>query len=313
MEIRRKIELAGVALLAVVFIVPIISLAGGTKEIFVDDGASGDQDGTYSHPYSTIGKAIEKAEGKTKIIVRKGVYKENIVIPRDVKISGSDNKKVTIQGKDNDKPTVTMGNKTELTDVTVTDGKNGILVKNSNKKGEITVSNCLIKNAKSDGIKILEGSRDSDRKVNIVESKIYSNGKSGIYSEKRRLVILDNEIFENDLDGIDIEESANVYIAKNEINQNDGVGVKLRLDNTNATVIKNSFYKNERDAVEIKSRGKIGAIIIRNNKFVKNDGYGIARVLKNAVGYMDFRGLSIDKNNVFSQNKKGTISAIIKN
>lgn len=308
----KRVELAGVVLLFLVFVLPVISWAGGTAEIFVKEGSSGKEDGSYDHPYSSINEAIKKADGKTKIIVRSGTYKENIIIPRDVKISGSDRHKVFIDGESKNDPTVTMTNKTEISDITVKGGKNGILIKDSGKKGEVTISNCYVRSAKSDGIKISNGDKSSDRKVNIIESKIYDNGKSGIFSERRRLVIIDSEIFDNDLDGIDLEKSVEAYIAKNEINQNDGVGLKLRLDNAQTTVIKNNFYKNNRDAIEVRSGGKIGNINIKKNNFVKNDSYGIAKVLKDADGFTDFRGLSVATDNIFHQNKKGTISGIIR-
>ncbi len=310
LKTSRKAQLGGIILLSLVFMLPVISMAGGTKEIFVKSGASGKEDGSYEHPYNTISKAIKKADGKTKIIVRSGVYRENITVPRDVKISGSDRKKVIIQGTDKNEPTVTMENKTELSDITVAEGKNGILIKDSNKKGEITVTNCLVRDARGDGIKISNGDKSSDRKVNIIDSKIYSNGKSGIFSERRRIVIMDSEIFDNDLDGIDLEKSVEAYIAKNEINENDGVGVKLRLDSAQITVTKNSFYKNGKDGLEVRSGGKTGSVNLSKNKLIKNDNFGVVKILKDVDGFTDFRGLNIAKDNTFSENKRGTISAI---
>lgn len=304
----KKIQLLGIILLGLVFVLPIISMAGGSKEIFVKAGSSGKEDGSYDHPYSTINEALKKADGKTKIIVRSGTYKENIVLPRDVKISGSDKHKVIIEGSKNE-PTITLTNKTEISDIAVVGGRNGILVKDSGKKGEITITNCLVRNAKSDGIKILNGNKSSDRKVNIIESKVYDNGKSGLFSERRRLVIIDSEFFDNDLDGIDLEKSVEAYIAKNQINQNDGVGLKLRLDNSQTTIIKNSFYKNEKDGLEVRSGGKVGYINIKKNSFVKNS-FGIVKILKDVDGFTDFRGLSVEKDNTFSQNRKGEISSI---
>lgn len=310
MKITKKVQWMGMFLLLAIISLPVISLAGGTKEIFVKASASGSEDGSYNHPYNTIGEAIKKANGKTKIIVRSGNYKENIVVPRDVKISGSDKHKVTIEGKSNSEPTITLTNKTELSDVSVVGGKNGILVKDAGKKGETTISNCFVRDARSDGIKIANGNKSSDTKVNIIKSKIYDNGKSGIYSERRRIVILESEILDNDLDGIDLEKSVEAYVAKNEINQNNGVGMKVRLDNASTTITKNVFYKNDKDGLEVRSGGKIGGLNVNRNSFLKNDNFGVVKILKDVDGFTDFRGLSVDASNTFSENKKGNISNI---
>lgn len=312
MKITRKAEFMGVLLLLVIFILPIISWASSREEIFVDDDASDTQDGSFEHPYKTISKAIEKSDGKTKIIVNKGVYVENITVSDNIKISGKDKKKVVIRAEDKSLPTVTLEKKTELTDLTIEGGKNGILIKYKGK-GEITVSDCLIRDARGDGIKIEDGEKSSDRKVNIINNKIYENKKSGIYSEKRRLVIIDNEIFDNDLDGIDMEKSVQAYIENNEINQNDGVGVKLRLGKSDITLTKNSFYKNDKDGLEIRYDEKGGWVTVKKNSFVKNDRFGIVKIFKDSSADSNFTGLTIENNNSFSENKSGTISNPIRN
>ncbi|HBI16554.1 MAG TPA: hypothetical protein DDY52_00125 [Candidatus Moranbacteria bacterium] len=312
MKITRKAEVAGIILLLAIFVLPIISFASSTKEIFVDDSASGTQDGSYNHPYKTIKKAIEKADGKTKIIVKRGVYIENITVSDNIKISGKDKKKTIIKAEDKSLPTVTLENKTELTDLTIEGGKSGVLVKDKGK-GEVTISDCLIRDAKSDGIKIENGDKSSDRKINIINNDIYENGKSGIYSERRRLVIIDNNIFDNELDGIDMEQSVKAFIKDNEINQNDGVGIKLRSDKSDVTIEKNTFYKNEKSGIEVRYDGKAGWVNIKKNSVTKNEGFAIVKIFKNSSDNSYFTGLTIENNNSFSENKKGMISNPIRN
>lgn len=308
----KKLKNSGVILLAILFIIPAISLASKTKEIFVDDDAGSKQDGSYDHPYKTISKALKEADGKTKIIVKRGTYIENIVVSKDVKIIGKEAKKVIIKAENKSQATITLENKTEISNLTVEGGKQGVLVKNSGN-GETTIVDCLIRNSRGDGIKIEEDGRSSDRKVNIIGNKIYENGKSGIYSQKRKIVIMDNEIFDNELDGIDLEDSIKAHIEDNEINQNDGVGIKLRLGKSDITVSKNSFYKNDKDAIEVRYEGKPGNVIIGKNGFTKNEGFGIVKLYKYSSSNSNFYGLNIEKNNYFSENKSGQISNPIKN
>jgi len=311
LETIQKKEIAGAALLLAIFILPIISLAGSYEEIFVNDNASGKQDGSYSHPYSTISKAIKEAEGKTKIIVKSGTYKENIIVPSKVKIIGKDKRKTIIKAKDSSKPVVILKNKAEIMKVTINGGRYGVKIKDG-KKGEITIVDCHIKKAKRDGINIDRGEKDSQRKVNIIDSKIYENGKSGIYSQRRRLVIMDSEIFDNKLDGIDIEESSKAYISKNKIYKNNGVGIKIRLDNANSTIRKNGIFKNEKDGIEVRSGGHKGEITIKKNDIVKNERFGIVKLLNKNYGNTNFSGLAVENNNNFWKNDDGNISGIIK-
>lgn len=312
MKVARKFKNVGVILLAILFIVPVISLASKTKEIFVDDDASGKEDGSYNDPYKTISKALKNVDGKTKIIVKRGTYTENIIIPKGVEITGKEAKKVIIKAENKSEPAITMENKTELSSVTVEGGKSGILVKSSGN-GEVTIVNCLIRDARGDGIKIERDDKTSDRKVNVIDNKIYENGKSGIYSEKRKIVIMDNEIFDNDLDGIDLESSIKAHIEDNQINQNDGVGLKFRLDKSEITVEKNSFYNNDKDGIEVRYDGRAGGVVIRNNSLMKSGRFGIMKLYKNSADNSNFTGLSIEKNNHFSENKNGNISAVTKN
>jgi len=306
----KKIRTWGLIGLAVVFIVPVISLASKTDEIFVNDGASGKQDGSYNHPYRTISQAIDEADGKTKIIVKRGTYKENITVPKNVKITGKSRSDVIIEARNDNKPTVTMEGKTEISDVTVKGGKPGILVKDD-RKGEVTIVNCSIKDSEKDGIKIERDERNSDNKVNIIDNKIYHNDKSGIYSDKRKVVIMKNEIFENGLDGVDLDSSVKAYVAKNEINNNDGVGLKVRVDNASVTVEKNTFYNNDKDGIEVRYAGRAGYVGIKNNKLIKNEDYGIVRIYKDSNS--SFNGLVIENNNTFSENGKGELAEPIRN
>ena len=311
-EIVKKFKNTGVILLAIVFIVPGISLASKTDELFVDDDASGKQDGSYDHPYKTINKALKEVDGKTKIIVKRGTYTENIVVPKNVEITGKEAKKVIIKAENKSAPTVTLSNKTELSSLTIEGGKPGILIENSGN-GEVTIVDCLIRDSRGDGIKVKEDDKSSDRKVNIINNKIYENDKSGIYSEKRKLVIMDNEIFDNKLDGIDLEDSMKAHLEDNEINQNKGVGIKFRVGKSSMTITKNSFYNNDKDGIEARYEGKAGGVTISRNSFVKNDGFGIVKLYKASSDNANFTGLNIEKNNNFSENEDGTISNPIKN
>ncbi|MCK9378841.1 MAG: DUF1565 domain-containing protein, partial [Candidatus Moranbacteria bacterium] len=71
----RKREVVVSAILLAVLILPFFSFAG-TSKIYVNDGASGTQNGSINHPYKTITKALEKANDDDEIHIASGTYKE---------------------------------------------------------------------------------------------------------------------------------------------------------------------------------------------------------------------------------------------
>ncbi|MEI9966769.1 MAG: hypothetical protein WDN67_04010 [Candidatus Moraniibacteriota bacterium] len=91
---------------------------------------------------------MDKAKNGTTVIVKKGKYKENVTVPANVKLVGADREDVVIDG-DNDKPTVTLHDNTELSTLTVTDGKRGVQVDNDAKTH---IYNVTVKSSEGDGI-----------------------------------------------------------------------------------------------------------------------------------------------------------------
>jgi hypothetical protein len=78
------------------------------KECYVDDGATGDKDGSKVNPYKTIIKALDKSCDKIK--VDKGVYEEDIILEDGVELEG-DGEETIVKGL------VTMEDKTKLEDI----------------------------------------------------------------------------------------------------------------------------------------------------------------------------------------------------
>ena len=76
-----KKEIAGSILLVAICVFPFFTFAKD-KKIHVDGNNNGIQDGSASHPYKTITKALENASENTTVNVEKGTYRENIEIPK---------------------------------------------------------------------------------------------------------------------------------------------------------------------------------------------------------------------------------------
>jgi hypothetical protein len=299
--------LAGVFLLAI-FVAPIFALAGH-KKIYVDDDASGEQNGSADHPYKTISEALEHSDEDDEIHVADGEYRENIHLRDDRELFGESKNGVVIKAKDDDYETVDMDDDTEINKVTIKGGEYGIRVGHNEKA---SIVECVIKDNEKDGI-ILEDSNTSDKyKVSITKSEIKDNGRSGVYSATRRLVLIENEIHDNDKDGVDIEAGSRVWLEENRLKDNDGTGLKLTLDGSEIWTDDNSFSENDREGVEINAYGGTGRIDLHDSSIHGNDRWGIARVQRGFFSTSIWNGLTIRTDNRLYENKFGNVSDIIR-
>lgn len=303
----NKKEIAGCILLIAVCVLPFFTFAH-TKKIHVDADAKGEMDGSSDHPYKKIGDALKHAKKGTEIDVAKGIYDESIVIPKGVTVVGSDKYDVVIDGNKN-KSVVEMEDNSKLIKVTVKDGRYGVEV---GKNDEALILKCSIKENEKGGIKINGGAVDKKDGVSIIESEINSNDGVGIYAEKRKIVLMDNQIMKNDHDGVIIEAGSNAWIERNYFNKNEGSGIKMTLDGSSITVKKNKIRGNLREGIEINAFGAKGSINIFNSKFWENKRYAIARVLRGNASSAVWSGVKTSVGNTFWATGIGNVSPIIR-
>ncbi|MFA5993988.1 MAG: right-handed parallel beta-helix repeat-containing protein [Parcubacteria group bacterium] len=294
-----------------VIVVPSWVFSSHTTKIYVDDDASGVQDGSSEHPYKTIKKAMEGASKNAEIHIAKGTYAENVDLKEGVEIYGESMTGVVIKAGDSDEAVVTMADDTVLNKVTVKDGRYGVRVKNDAKA---SISKCLIKNNSRNGVFIEKDGVKKSRMVSVSNSKITDNDGTGVYAQKRRLSLTENEIHNNDGDGVDIEGGSIAWIADNKINDNDKSGMKLRVDGSEIWTKSNSIRNNQREGVEISFKGGVGRIDIAKTKIIGNKRYGVARVQRfvgNAPVAAWNRYLTLNANNTIADNNDGNISPVI--
>ncbi len=290
---------------AVVF--PFVSMGSSRHELYVDKNVSGDQDGSSAHPYKTIWQALDKADEGTDIFVAKGEYKENITIGKDIRVYGAGADKTTIKAKEDDDAVVTMKHKARLESVTVKGGDEGILVKEDSRANIVKVT---VKDNDSEGILILKGDTDSDHKVSIVDSLIKENGKAGVYSRKRNVVVTDCTIQDNSGDGIVFEKDVTAWLENNTIKENKKSGIVAILDKSDIGIKKNSVYRNGREGMEISTYGEAGKINLDKSKFYENGRYGVARVSRSGSSTV-WNGLTIQVNVEYWGNVFGSLSRIL--
>jgi len=305
-QIRKK-EIAGALLLVMLISTPFLSFAK-TKKIYVDDNATSTQDGSFDHPYKTIKEAMKHSNKSTEIHVLPGKYKENVDIKEGVEIYGDSEKTVTIEASDDNRAVIEMDNDTKINKVTVKGGKYGIEI---DKNSKASIIKCVIKNNEKDGIRIKEGDVKKSKRVSISENTIKNNGRTGIYSEKRDLSIIDNEISNNNGDGIDLSAGTTMWFQDNNVKNNQGSGMKIVLDSSNILTKNNTYRNNNREGIEINAYGKSGRVDINKSRIHGNSRYGIARIKRATSSNSLWNGLTVQKNTSFWDNAKGSISQII--
>ncbi|MEI6650517.1 MAG: right-handed parallel beta-helix repeat-containing protein [Candidatus Moraniibacteriota bacterium] len=296
------------AILAVSVIVPFVAF-GSTHTIVVDSGASGTQDGSSLHPYRSIGDALDHASDGDEVYIHDGTYEENITIPKGVTVKGNSKNrgKVVIDGNEN-KPTVTMKNGSELSFVTVKNGRNGIRVLSDAKA---KLYDLLVTGAQRDGIFAESAPRDKDRRLYAEKIEVKKNGKAGIYSEKRYVVLVNSDIHDNDSDGIDFSAGTKAWLADVTSNDNAGSGWKAVVDGAEIWSRDNQFRRNGREGIQVESFGGAGKFGVKTSKMVDNGRYGIALLARNTAAGSMWKNIFFETNTSWG-NTLGTVSSVIR-
>ncbi|TAK95176.1 DUF1565 domain-containing protein [Patescibacteria group bacterium] len=302
-------EIIGSLLLVAIIALPVLTFAKHGKNIYVDDSASGSEDGSSSHPYKTIGQALKKAHGGDEVHVSSGTYKENIILKEDVKLYGSGRDKVTIKAHDDDSTVVSMEDGSKLNGVKVTGGNNGIEVE---RDAKVSITKCTIEDNDRDGIRIRSHKKiDDDHAVTIDHVIVRDNGKAGIYSDPHRVVVTESDIRSNHKDGIILASGVSAWLGDNEVKSNGGSGFVAVLDYSNILTSGNSFGDNKREGIQISAYGAAGRIDIKNSKVHGNNRYGIARVERANVANSRWNNFTVQSNVTYWDNSFGNLSPII--
>lgn len=306
---KGQIELIGALLLLAIVVVPFLTFAGSRNDIYVDGSKKSAENGTAANPYHTISEALKHANKRSDVHVAKGTYTDNIEIPEGVRVFGSNKNDVVITAARRSKVVVSMRDNSEIDNVTIEKGNEGIWVK---KNANVSITKCIVQDNKKDGIKIESGSTKKRDAISITDSIVRNNGRAGIFAWERRIVLMDNEIYENGSDGVDLSSGTSAWIQENNFKNNDGSGLKLRLDGSDIWTKSNTFRGNKHDGLEVSTWGKAGRIDINKSDFVENKNFAISRISRSGAADSIWKGLTVQSNTEFKITKIGEISSIIK-
>ena len=292
--------------------VPVV-VFGGAKVVFVDKSANGAEDGTSAHPYQSISEALDHVKKGTEVRIKNGEYKENITIPKDVKLVGdSENRdKVIIKARNEDKPTVQMKDETEMSYITVKGGRHGVRILPDAKAH---LYNVVVKNSNRDGIHIDSAKTDKRHRVILDTIEVTRNDRAGIFAETRFITLINSYITLNKSDGVDFAMGTEAWLGDNSFSGNKGSGIKVILDNSSLSSKKNTIRNNGHDGIEVNTYGASGTLTLKKATIVKNNSYGIARIARTTKGANTFGGIILGDGvnvNKIDQNNQGSVSHII--
>lgn len=308
---RHKSLLLGVTL-SVLVVAPFVVFGGG-HTLYVNKSQTGSEDGSKDHPYNTINEALKRAKNGDDIVVAKGTYKENITLPKEVSLRGAkkNHSDVTIEAKDDDKPAVEMKHGSELSFLTIKGGRHGVRILEDSKAH---LYDLRITSSERDGIHVDSANVSSKKRVLIDKVEIEKSDRSGIYSEKRLITVINSDIHDNRGDGIDLAAGTHAWFEDSTFNENRGSGAKLILDGASIWSKSNEFKGNHREGIEISSFGGQGTIGFKRAKVSNNDRYGVAYIGRTAAGMKMFGnvgfGLGINGSSI-QRNGLGNISPVL--
>ena len=187
--------------------------------------------------YTTIMEAINNATPGAKILVRQGVYDEDIIIDRPLELAGDGVLGDVIIRADKDDALLFNAVRGKISN---------LMVKQSNPdklglniiKGNLDVEDCDISSENSSCIAIHSGAFPK-----IINNKIHGSNKNGIFIFDNGQGVIDgNNIYGNALSGISIEDNSNPTVINNTIHDND-CGISI-IGNSKGLINSNKINNN---------------------------------------------------------------------
>ena len=249
-----------------------------------------DDDGGYGVHFTEIQDAINAVIEGDAIIVKDGIYEENVIVNKSITLRGEDRDNTIVDGNRDD-GIVISAEEVKISDFSVTNGHDGIKVYSNGSQ----IENCIVYNNYDDGIQIdsIEAGVDIFSKNKIIDCYIYNNHGFGICLYGCPSSVIQNNIISNNFGGIYLFSSSNSIIKNNNISNNRANGIELSCT-SNSTIANNAVLNNSNYGVSLYDSSNNS---INTNNVSDNDGdYGI---------YLDDSSNNKISNNKVSNNERG--------
>ena len=291
---KRKIIFA-ILLFVGILIYPNFVLA--KYDYYVDIDADSDGNGSEEKPFNEIKDALD--EGGKEIFIKKGTYKEDIILGKGIKLKGEGNDSII-------KGSVIMKDDSSIVDLKVDGGGVFIGKGNSVKLDNIKVTNSSI------GIET-----EGNGTIKVLNSEISGNGKGMYIQRDKDVEIRSTVVSNNDEEGIDIRQNVDGLISGNKIKNNREGGIEVIAGGSELKISNNSIQNNKSSGIAIqyyKIANKNGALRVFNNNISSNGNHGIT--CKNPSGGSPgesywTESIDMGANNI-TGNKEGSFSSFCK-
>lgn len=234
-------------------------------DYYVDGSISKSGDGSKEKPFKTIIEAVEKGGD---VFIEDGKYDEDIELKKKTGLFGESENGVIVSGK------IIMDDDTRIQDLTVRGVKTVIMIR---KDADADIENCTIKDFGKIGILAVAGSG----KLKVSDSKIINGDGKGFYIERGKVIeLLNNEVTDNDEEGIDIRSKVKGTVSGNLITKNRESGIELIVGSSNLQIENNVIKRNGASGIatqfypDARLNGK-GQININDNSIGENKKYGL--------------------------------------
>lgn len=228
--------------------------------IYVDkSNSAGPWDGTQLHPFQHINDGIAAANLSDTVFVSSGTYTENVVIAKNLTLTGESKDTTFIDGGGNGRAVYLSGSDTNQITVVIS----GFSIRNAGgsgfaclscsyvTNGEIT-NNKIINSIEGDGIQLV-----NCQGMTISNNLISGNKMAGISAYISKQNIFSNNILEDNQKGIYLYSSSNSNeITGNTIRDNSAFGVNV-VQSWNNVFSYNDFVRNHPHAQESSSNSTV--------------------------------------------------------
>lgn len=212
--------------------------------------------------FTTISSAISAANPGDRIMVRPGLYQEELVIEKPLEILGDGNRDdIVVQSSKGNALLfqTTMGRVSNLT-LRQTGGAQKFCV--TIDQGRLLLEDCDI-NSRGLACVAIRGGADPRLKRN----RIHDGKQSGVlFYDNGGGTLEDNDIYGNALAGVEISKSTSPTLRRNRIHENKGSGVSV-YDNGDGALEDNDIVSNAKAGVHIRNTRNL---TVRGNRINRN-------------------------------------------
>ena len=286
-------------------------------DFFVDArSAETAEDGGEQFPWKTIAAATNYIEnnglkGKT-VFVKNGTYAESVALSGNTKLIGESESGTVVDADGKNNAVNFFSTASEIKNLTLKNAEaTNVIV---DKKSKATISHCTIEKAGKYGIEVKESTATEKYKFTVENSTVSDSGSQGVYILRRKISLTNNEIFDNEEEGIDLHQNVKGKVSGNHTHGNHESGVESILSGASLTLRGNKVENNHTQGitVQIYSASKGGKVKISGNTIEGNSDYGIRFAnYTHKLGPQKFRKFAKkyvkESKNSFKDNEKGKL------